>query len=65
MMDHFSKWYEAFPTKDQKASTDANILLHQVFSRFGLPTVLHSDQGTNFESNLMHELCDLMGIGKT
>ena len=28
MMDHFSKWCEAFPTKDQKASTVANILLH-------------------------------------
>ena len=65
MMDHFSKWCEAFPTKDQKAITVANILLHKVFSRFGPPTVLHSDQGANFESNLMHELCDLMGIAKT
>ena len=65
MMDHFSKWCESFPTKDQKASTVANILLHKVFSRFGPPTVLHSDQGANFESNLMHELCDLMGIAKT
>ena len=26
MMGHFSKWCEAFPTKDQKASTAANIL---------------------------------------
>ena len=38
MMDHFSKWCEkAFPTNDQKAITDANILLHKVFSRFGPP----------------------------
>ena len=65
MTDHFSKWCEAFATKDQKASTVANILLHKVFSRFGPPTVLHSDQGANFESNLIHELCDLMGIAKT
>ena len=65
MTDHFSKWCEAFPTKDQKASTVANIFLHKVFSRFGPPTVLHSDQGANFESNLTHELCDLMGIAKT
>ena len=65
MMDHFSKWCEAFPTKDQKASTFANILLHKLFSHFGRPTVLHSDQGANFESNLTHELCDLMGIAKT
>ena len=37
----------------------------KVFSCFSPPTVLHSDQGANFESNLMHELCDLMGIAKT
>lgn len=65
LMDHFSKWCKEFSTKDQKASTVAAILLHKVFSRFGPPQVLHSDQGANFESNLMHELCDLMGISKT
>ena len=65
LMDHFSKRCEAFPTKDQKASTVTDILLQKVFSRFGPPQVLHSDQGANFESNLMHELCDLMGISKT
>ena len=44
LMVHSSKWREAFPTKDQKASTVADILL---FSRFGPPQVLHSDQGAN------------------
>ena len=64
-MDHFSKWCEAFPTKDQKATTVSNILINKVFSRLGPPVVLHSDQGANFESNLLHEVCDLMGIAKT
>ncbi|CAB4025629.1 Retrovirus-related Pol poly from transposon, partial [Paramuricea clavata] len=27
--------------------------------------VLHSDQGANFESTIMHEVCDVMGITKT
>lgn len=65
IMDHFTKWCEAVPTKDQKASTVAPILINKIFSRFGPPTVLHSDQGANFESNLMHEICDVMGITKT
>ena len=56
IMDHFTKWCEAVPTKDQKASTVAPILVNKIFSRFGPPTVLHSDQGANFESNLMHEI---------
>ena len=65
LMDHFTKWYEAFPTKDQKASTVAHILVSRVFSHFGPPTVLHSDQGRNFDSTLMHEVYNLMGIKKT
>ena len=65
VMDHFTKWCEAFPTKDQKASTVANLLVSKVFSRFGPPLVLHSDQGSNFESTLMHEICNIMGITKT
>ena len=52
-MDHFSKWCEAFPTKDQKATTVSNILINKVFSRFGPPVVLHSDQGAAY-----HPQCD-------
>ena len=65
LMDHFTKWCEAFPTKDQRASTVAQVLVSRVFSRFGPPTVIHSDQGRNFESTLMHEIYNLMGIKKT
>ena len=35
------------------------------FSRFGLPRQLHSDQGSNFESKLVAELCSIAGINKT
>ena len=65
VMDHFTKWCEVFPTADQKASTVAEILVNRVFSRFGPPTIIHSDQGRNFESNLMQEICGLMGIHKS
>ena len=65
LMDHFTKWCEAFPTKDQKSSTVANVLVSRVFSRFGPPAVIHSDQGRNFESNLMHEIYNMMGVKKS
>ena len=48
VMDHFTKWCEAFPAKDQKASTVAEMLVSEVLNRFGPPTVIHSDQGRNF-----------------
>ena len=65
VMDHFTKWCEVFPTKDQKAHTVADILVSRVFSRFGPPQIIHSDQGRNFESVLMHEVCQIMGTHKS
>lgn len=65
VVDHFTKWCEAFATSDQKASTVAPLLISRIFSRFGPPRVLHSDQGRNFESTLLHEICNVMGITKT
>ena len=62
---HFTKWCEAFATPDQKASTVAPLLVSRIFSRFGPPAVLHSDQGRNFESTLLNEICNFMGITKT
>ncbi len=65
VVDHFTKWCEAFATPDQRASTVAPLLVNHIFSCFGPPIVLHSDQGRNFESTLLHEICNFMGITKT
>ena len=36
-----------------------------IICRFGLPRIVHTDQGTQFESQLFTELCALLGIDKT
>ena len=36
-----------------------------MFSRFGLPRQLYSDQGRNFESQLVTEFCNITGVYKT
>ena len=38
--------------------------LFTIFSRVGVPANLLSDQGTNFTSKLMEEVCQLLGIKK-
>jgi len=63
--DYFSKWIEAYPIPDQGASTIANTLCHEFFCRYGMPVEVHSDQGRNFESTLMKEIWELMGVKKT
>ena len=39
--------------------------LVKVFSMFGLPDILHSDQGCNFESALLRETLDSFGVKKS
>ena len=63
--DYFSKWVTAIALPNQEASTVANALVEHVFTIFGLPNTIHSDLGTNFQSQLITELCELLDIEKT
>ncbi|GBL74067.1 hypothetical protein AVEN_230973-1 [Araneus ventricosus] len=56
LMDYFSKWSEAIPIPDQEASTVAEELVRTWISRYGVPMILLSDQGTNFNSAFLTEL---------
>ncbi|KAK2919003.1 hypothetical protein Q8A73_003374 [Channa argus] len=64
-MDYFTKWPEAYAVPDQTATTAAQRLVEDMFSRFGVPEELHSDQGRNFESRLFAEVCQRLGVRKT
>ena len=62
--DLFSKWVEAVPLVDQTASTVARAFVENCVLRFGPPCSLLTDQGSNFESMLMKEVCRLLGVDK-
>lgn len=63
--DHFTRYSQAYPTKDQKASTVAKILWDKFFVHYGFPARIHSDQGRDFESRLIRELTKTLGIRKS
>ncbi|KAJ8046791.1 hypothetical protein HOLleu_05579 [Holothuria leucospilota] len=63
--DHFTRYAFAIPTRDQKATTVAKALWEQVFIHYGFPERLHSDQGRDFESRVIQELCKTLGIRKS
>jgi hypothetical protein len=50
---------------NQEAVTVADAMVKGFFSRWGVPTFMHSDQGTQFEAGLFQEMCRLMGVKKT
>jgi hypothetical protein len=64
-VDCFTKWVEAFPMRNVRARSVAEIFVNQVISRHGVPLEVHTDQGRNFESKLFREMSDLLGIKKT
>ena len=59
-MDHFSRWQDAIPIPDATATLD-----QRIFCYLGLPQQLHTDQGAQFESQLMEELCILWKVDYT
>ncbi|XP_049909748.1 retrovirus-related Pol polyprotein from transposon 412 [Epinephelus moara] len=65
LTDVFSKYTVAVPTRDQRAATVAKVLVSEWFYKFGVPARLHSDQGRNFESSFIQQLCNLYGVVKS
>lgn len=63
--DHFTRYAQAFVTKDQRATTVAKVLVEKFFVHYGLPSRIHSDQGRDFESRLIKELLGMLGIKKS
>ena len=64
IMDYFTKWAEAVPLPDQKATSITKAII-KLCSSFGIPDVIHSDQGRNFESLLFREMLTAFGIQKS
>ncbi|XP_064417743.1 uncharacterized protein LOC135358269 [Latimeria chalumnae] len=59
--DHFSKYAQAYPKKDQTARTVARTIWEDFICHYGFPKRILSDQGANFESAVVAELCNIVG----
>ena len=56
VIDHLTRFVIMIPIKDRAARTIVRHLIERVFSVFGPPEPLHSDQGKEFENELVKEL---------
>ena len=63
--DHFTRYAQAIPTRNQTAKTTAEALFNNFFVHYGIPKRIHADQGANFESRLIKELCEVSGCKKS
>ena len=64
MSDHFTKWVEAIPMANPCADTIARACVDQVITHHGIPDRILTDQGRNFESDLMKNVMHLLVVKK-
>ena len=64
VVDHFTRYVQAFVTKNHTARTTAQVLYNNYFSVFGFPQRLMSDQGTEFCGKVIAAMCSLLGVEK-
>ncbi|GBM08889.1 hypothetical protein AVEN_57437-1 [Araneus ventricosus] len=64
-MYYFTKRPKAIPIPDQEASTVSDELVRTWIWHYGVPMILYSDQGTNYNFVLLIELSKLLRFLKT
>ena len=62
--DHFTRYTQAYVTPTQTTQTTVKTLWDKLIVHYGLPKKILLDQGRNFESQLVADLCMLMGTQK-
>lgn len=64
LQDYFTKYVNLYPMKDQRAVTVAHCIFEQYVTERGVPECLHTDQGRQFEADLIKELCSKLAAPK-
>ena len=64
LIDYATRYPEAIPLKRIDTETVAEALV-DIYSRLGIPEEILSDQGQQFVSNCMKEVCRLLGIKRS
>ena len=65
MVDHFTKWLELYPLRDQRSETIAKKVFDCWIPKHGAPEQIHHDQGKNLTAEVIQEMCSFFQIWNT
>ena len=65
LTDYFTKYVVCVPLERTTAEDVARAIVENWILTFGAPDCLHTDQGANFCSELLLEVCKIVGIEQT
>ena len=65
MSDLFTKYAVTVALQDMTAAAVANAIIVEWILKFGALDGIHTDQGSNFKSELIQEICRIFMIEKT
>jgi len=62
LIDHLTKYAEAFPFPDHTAEACARVYSSQIVTRHGSGSTLSTDQGREFMSSFFQRTCKILGV---